>query len=513
MKKISSLLFALTLLLQWGYAQTYVESFDDCGFTSNQYNPFRDAVNPAGTPCVSEWEVYSGTPSILTSFTNGSGSTYVPYCGTAFGFISTCTASNNESLGLKYQFQPGVTYNVSVALLNAASSIPLNVTFSLLKDSLPRPTNPSMGCTPYPALPGNAQTVKTISGFTSNTWQTVSFSFTVPAGCSTTGFTRLWLNSTSTTFDGYLLFDNLVITSNGGGGGGSTYNNSCATPNFLPKIQNGTTQVCSQVYDNGTGVGINTTTPRTYNSSTTYATVIGTPTTGTVARLDVNGLLFSTSHVVSSDTRFKSNVKDIPDALAKVLRLKGVTYTWNKERYPNRGFDNLPQAGFLAQDVEKVYPEAIAIDNEGFYAMNYNAIIPLLSNAIKEQQATIEEVKKANEELKHALAEMCKKGCGGVDFTRIQNNTLFSGAYLLQNVPNPAAGQTKLGYFIPDNLGASSAKIIVTDLTGKTISTLEATPTGSGTVQFNTATLTAGIYSYSLIVDGNVADTKKMIVE
>jgi hypothetical protein len=168
---------------------------------------------------------------------------------------------------------------------------------------------------------------------------------------------------------------------------------------------------------------------------------------------------------------------------------------------------------FLAQDVEKVYPEAIAIDNEGFYAMNYNAIIPLLSNAIKEQQATIEEVKKANEELKHALAEMCKKGCGGVDFTRIQNNTLFSGAYLLQNVPNPAAGQTKLGYFIPDNLGASSAKIIVTDLTGKTISTLEATPTGSGTVQFNTATLTAGIYSYSLIVDGNVADTKKMIVE
>ncbi|GAA0884059.1 tail fiber domain-containing protein [Sphingobacterium siyangense subsp. cladoniae] len=109
------------------------------------------------------------------------------------------------------------------------------------------------------------------------------------------------------------------------------------------------------------------------------------------------------SFIQVSDERLKTNIKRIATtqetgktALGKVLQLNGYSYDWKEgmlQRSANGGGNN-HQIGFLAQEVEKIIPEAVVTaDSSGVKAMSYNYIIPYLVEAIKEQQQTIEELK------------------------------------------------------------------------------------------------------------------------
>ena len=103
------------------------------------------------------------------------------------------------------------------------------------------------------------------------------------------------------------------------------------------------------------------------------------------------------SLLTNSDKNLKENISPIgnPEAqlsganVEKISRLQGVTYTWKNDT------DKKVQVGFLAQDVENVIPEAVFTnDSTQIKSMSYNAIIPYLVEAMKEQQAQIEELKK-----------------------------------------------------------------------------------------------------------------------
>jgi hypothetical protein len=92
--------------------------------------------------------------------------------------------------------------------------------------------------------------------------------------------------------------------------------------------------------------------------------------------------------VEASDARLKENIKPITDALSKVTSLQGVHY--NKIETPE-----LEEIGFIAQEVEKVVPEIVTTDDteEGMKAVSYARTVALLVEAMKEQQAQIEELK------------------------------------------------------------------------------------------------------------------------
>lgn len=99
----------------------------------------------------------------------------------------------------------------------------------------------------------------------------------------------------------------------------------------------------------------------------------------------------------NSDKNLKENIVPLADDkasiagsnIAKIEQLKGVSYTWKDDK------DKKLQVGFLAQDVESVIPEAVITnDSTQIKSMSYNAIIPYLVEAMKEQQAQIEELKK-----------------------------------------------------------------------------------------------------------------------
>lgn len=106
--------------------------------------------------------------------------------------------------------------------------------------------------------------------------------------------------------------------------------------------------------------------------------------TTTAAGVSVTGTITATGNITAfSDARLKDNITKIPDALNKLNQLKGVTYT-RKDLASDKQY-----AGLIAQDVQKVLPEAVAVTEDDIIAVDYNGVIGLLVEAIKELENRI----------------------------------------------------------------------------------------------------------------------------
>jgi len=81
----------------------------------------------------------------------------------------------------------------------------------------------------------------------------------------------------------------------------------------------------------------------------------------------------------------KDNIAPIDDPLAKVLSISGNTFDWN-EKSNKSGHD----VGVIAQEIEKVLPEAVITRDNGYLAVDYHKVVPLLIEAVKELTAKVE---------------------------------------------------------------------------------------------------------------------------
>ena len=109
--------------------------------------------------------------------------------------------------------------------------------------------------------------------------------------------------------------------------------------------------------------------------------------------LYVYGSAYTTGSWNSSDIKFKKNIKDIGNTTEKLKKLRGVSFDWKVDEYKERGFSDKKQFGFIAQEVEKVFPNLVKTDENGEKAVNYIEVIPLLLEAYKYQQKEIEELR------------------------------------------------------------------------------------------------------------------------
>ena len=91
----------------------------------------------------------------------------------------------------------------------------------------------------------------------------------------------------------------------------------------------------------------------------------------------------------NSDERLKQNILPLKNSLSRLLLLSGYTYQWKDS---SRGMEK--QVGLLAQEVEKQFPELVLTDNEGKKSVAYGNMVPVLLQAIKEQQKQIDELRK-----------------------------------------------------------------------------------------------------------------------
>ena len=123
---------------------------------------------------------------------------------------------------------------------------------------------------------------------------------------------------------------------------------------------------------------------------------LSTTSTGVTVTGDLNS---------TSDIRYKKNIEPIDNALEKVQSLNGVTFDWDNDAFEETEDTKKPEfteraTGVIAQDVEKVLPEAVRENEDGFKNVAYGNMVGLLIEAIKEQQTQIDELKAEVAELK-----------------------------------------------------------------------------------------------------------------
>ncbi len=111
----------------------------------------------------------------------------------------------------------------------------------------------------------------------------------------------------------------------------------------------------------------------------------------------------------ASDIRLKKNVEEINNALSLVKNMRGVSYNWRSDEYPEMKFSDSKQIGFVAQELEKFVPELVSTDDKGYKAVSYEKVSPILVEAIKDQQKMIETqqqmIEKQGKEIEKLKAE------------------------------------------------------------------------------------------------------------
>ena len=155
--------------------------------------------------------------------------------------------------------------------------------------------------------------------------------------------------------------------------------------------------------------------------------------------------------------------------------------------------------GLSAEDLESVLPEAIRHDPEGMVYINYSAIIPILVEAFKEQQNTIDLLQKEIADLKNN-----DKVYSELENPQNTRNILF------QNSPNPTKSSTTIECYL--DLYSPNAIIAVYDLNGLQLKEYPIYHQGRNTVFIEANEFLPGIYLYSFLVDGKMIDTKRMVI-
>ena len=99
--------------------------------------------------------------------------------------------------------------------------------------------------------------------------------------------------------------------------------------------------------------------------------------------------IISTTLTACSDIRFKEHIKPLSNTLENIMKLQGVSYDWRVNEFPDRYFNTKKQIGIIAQDLEKIYPELVETDKEGYKSVDYSKMAPLFIESFKEQQQQI----------------------------------------------------------------------------------------------------------------------------
>ena len=157
------------------------------------------------------------------------------------------------------------------------------------------------------------------------------------------------------------------------------------------------------------------------------AVAIGTGTiTSSTAELSVYGMLYTlgsqgeiraSSEITayfSSDRRLKENIKLIENPITIIDQIRGVTFDWTDEHMARRGgedgyFVRKHDIGVIAQEVQAVLPELVGTREDGYLAVKYEKMVPLLIEAIKAQQKTIDSLVNDLDDVKEFINDLKNK--------------------------------------------------------------------------------------------------------
>lgn len=250
----------------------------------------------------------------------------------------------------------------------------------------------------------------------------------------------------------------------------------------------------------------------------------------------------------SSDRKLKRNIKTYNNALQQIMLLQPKTYQYQTDKFPSMNLAKGEQFGFIAQEIQEVLPQLVktnvhttadkSIKKIEYLGVNYMGLIPVLTKAMQEQQNLITEKESQIEVLQNQMTEKesqiealenqtaeqdarlekleklllsgANTGAQNSNITTPQQQIILTAPSLQQNQPNPFNGQTTIPYFLPKN--TKNAQLQISDIKGKVLKVEKINGTGHGQINLDAKVMPHGTYTYSLVVDGQLVETKRMIL-
>ncbi len=272
-----------------------------------------------------------------------------------------------------------------------------------------------------------------------------------------------------------------------------------------------------------------------------------------------SGDVYSTGAYLPSDAILKTEVDVFEGGIEQLAQIETKVYNYKTSEYPHFNFPEGQQIGLMADNLKEVFPQLVksshqpevivpledAIDMGADYTpvgddmakiadgldydvVNYTGLIPVLVNAVQEQQAEIEDKDDLIEELQAENAAQNEQIAQIMEMlTHIDNSmgnccTSYRDfepatqpainddkAQLMQNVPNPFNSSTLIRYYLPNDVQRATMSFY--DASGVELNSRVLT-NGHGQILFNDSQLASGTYFYSMMVDGKVLETKRMVL-
>lgn len=264
--------------------------------------------------------------------------------------------------------------------------------------------------------------------------------------------------------------------------------------------------------------------------------------------VDTQGYIFSQGDVTTSDSLCKTNITRLASPLQKLRGLRGISFNYKNRLNPNNEIQtsslekqadsvylpegitpeitaqmreelNRKRIGLIAQEVEQVFPEVVRTQYDGTKGILYSDLIGVLVEAINDLQdsLTVQGTQiAALQNQMNAMQAVFFANNGSQpqleqQGRQSQSNVDFSQAELYQNTPNPFKQETTIAYRLPANI--QNASLCIYNLNGQQLKKYDLdTAVISNSVTVEGSTLTAGMYIYALIIDGQMIASKRMVL-
>ena len=186
---------------------------------------------------------------------------------------------------------------------------------------------------------------------------------------------------------------------------------------------------------------------------------------------------------------------------------------------------NLPQQkqyGFLAQNLQKIFPELVqnVVDKSKgennpvkYKAVNYIGMIPILTRALQEEHTQRLQTEQELQDLKQRLQNIeALLSQNAVSSSSAMQKTLNTSAIakLDQNAPNPFNQKSTISCVVPSN--TKNAMVVIYSGNGAKVKTFNNLNPGNNRLDITANTLAGGVYTYVLLIDGKQADSRQMII-
>lgn len=267
-------------------------------------------------------------------------------------------------------------------------------------------------------------------------------------------------------------------------------------------------------------------------SNTTAIGFLAVPTASNQVRIgnaNVTSIGGQVSWSTFSDGRFKKDIREDVSGLDFINALRPVSYTVDKQevakflhipdslsRSSETKSKEMRQTGFVAQEVEAIVKKTGYVfygvdtpDNENdHYSIRYAEFVMPLVKAVQELTAEVrdqkQKISEQDQKIESLTNQLKEKDAGKSTYTTSSHAVLF------QNTPNPFTSVTEITMTLPDQI--QTATIMIYNTEGRQMKIILVSDRGLVAIKIAANDLAIGIYFYTLIADGNLVDTKRMVL-